>query len=130
MDEGHEMYEMHFPAPDVGPKNGGLTMVVALQGYADAGLAVAGSASHLIDALHTLHQERLHGHMERMRRRRLIFGRREECVLTFRDDERRKEDMFRLPLKKLKELPGETQVICGHGSMTTIEREIRDNPYL
>ena len=49
MDEGHEMYEMHFPAPDVGPKNGGLTMVVALQGYADAGLAVAGSASHLID---------------------------------------------------------------------------------
>lgn len=51
MDEGHEMYEMHFPAPDVGPKNGGLTMVVALQGYADAGLAVAGSASHLIDAL-------------------------------------------------------------------------------
>ena len=51
MDEGHEMYEMQFPAPDVGPKNGGLTMVVALQGYADAGLAVAGSASHLIDAL-------------------------------------------------------------------------------
>ena len=32
MDEGHEMYEMQFPAPDVGPKNGGLTMVVALQG--------------------------------------------------------------------------------------------------
>lgn len=51
MDEGHEMYEMQFPAPDVGPKNGGLTMVVALQGYADAGLAVAGSAGHLIDAL-------------------------------------------------------------------------------
>ncbi len=51
MDEDHEMYEMQFPAPDVGPKNGGLTMVVALQGYADAGLAVAGSAGHLIDAL-------------------------------------------------------------------------------
>ncbi|MDD4101869.1 MAG: MBL fold metallo-hydrolase [Kiritimatiellae bacterium] len=33
-------------------------------------------------------------------------------------------------LKKLTALPGETQVICGHGSMTTIEREIRDNPYL
>ncbi|WP_295628472.1 PAC2 family protein [uncultured Corynebacterium sp.] len=51
MDEEHEMYEMQFPAPDVGPKNGGLTMVVALQGYADAGLAVAGSAGHLLDAL-------------------------------------------------------------------------------
>lgn len=45
------MYEMQFPAPDVGPKNGGLTMVVALQGYADAGMAVAGSASHLLGAL-------------------------------------------------------------------------------
>ncbi len=51
MDEGHEMYEMQFPAPEVGPKNGGLTMVVALQGYADAGLAVASSAGHLTDAL-------------------------------------------------------------------------------
>ncbi|MCG7438720.1 PAC2 family protein [Corynebacterium freneyi] len=51
MDEGHEMYEMQFPAPEVGPKNGGLTMVIALQGYADAGMAVAGSAGHLTDAL-------------------------------------------------------------------------------
>ena len=33
-------------------------------------------------------------------------------------------------LKRIKELPGETQVICGHGPMTTIGREIRDNPYL
>ncbi len=33
-------------------------------------------------------------------------------------------------LQKLKVLPLETQVICGHGPMTTIERELRDNPYL
>ena len=51
MDEEHGMYEMRFPAPDIGPSDGRLTMVVALQGYADAGLAVTGSARHLLDAL-------------------------------------------------------------------------------
>lgn len=51
MDQDHGMYEMRFPAPEMGPSDGRLTMVVALQGYADAGLAVTGSARHLLDAL-------------------------------------------------------------------------------
>ncbi|MEJ6019559.1 PAC2 family protein [Corynebacterium sp. H113] len=45
------MYEMQFPVPEVGGDKGGLTLVVALQGYADAGLAVANSATHLLDSL-------------------------------------------------------------------------------
>lgn len=33
-------------------------------------------------------------------------------------------------LKSLTKLPPHTKVICGHGPMTTIAREIRNNPYL
>ncbi|WP_075691880.1 PAC2 family protein [Corynebacterium sphenisci] len=47
----HRMYDMEFPAPEVRPAEGRLTMVVALQGYADAGMAVGGSAEHLVGAL-------------------------------------------------------------------------------
>ncbi|WP_448850911.1 PAC2 family protein [Corynebacterium sp. 335C] len=49
--DGDRMYEMEFPAPEVRPADDGLTLVVALQGYADAGHAVGGSAQHLLDAL-------------------------------------------------------------------------------
>ncbi len=49
--DGDRMYQMEFPAPEVHPADDGLTLVVALQGYADAGHAVGGSSQHLLDAL-------------------------------------------------------------------------------
>ncbi|MEJ5927102.1 PAC2 family protein [Corynebacterium sp. H128] len=46
------MYELEYPAPEVSSEGShGPTLVVALQGYADAGQAVESSAQHLLDAL-------------------------------------------------------------------------------
>lgn len=50
--ESEHMYELEFPAPQVSPDGAeGPTLVVALQGYADAGQAVDSSAQHLRAAL-------------------------------------------------------------------------------
>lgn len=51
-DKERRMYELEYPAPEVnaGPQ-GGPTLIVALQGYADAGHAVETSADHLLAAL-------------------------------------------------------------------------------
>ncbi len=49
---GDRMYELEFPAPEVkGTAQQGPTLIVALDGYADAGLAVDASAQHLLSAL-------------------------------------------------------------------------------
>ncbi|MCQ9351540.1 PAC2 family protein [Corynebacterium sp. 153RC1] len=46
------MYELQFPAPEVNNADSqGPTLIVALQGYADAGHAVEHSADHLLAAL-------------------------------------------------------------------------------
>ncbi|MDO4928528.1 MAG: PAC2 family protein [Corynebacterium sp.] len=45
-----KMYALEFPAPEVSHE-GGPTLVVALEGYADAGTAVASSSEHLLAAL-------------------------------------------------------------------------------
>lgn len=45
------MYELEFPTPHIGSENEGPTLIVALQGYADAGHAVDGSSEHLLAAL-------------------------------------------------------------------------------
>ncbi|AQU92947.1 PAC2 family protein [Corynebacterium pseudotuberculosis] len=46
------MYELEFPAPEVSLKDSeGPTLIVALQGYADAGHAIDASAEHLLAAL-------------------------------------------------------------------------------
>ena len=51
-DEAREIYELEYPAPDVGTNSDdGLTLVVALNGYADAGMAVENAADHLVSAL-------------------------------------------------------------------------------
>ncbi|MDC7088178.1 PAC2 family protein [Corynebacterium pseudodiphtheriticum] len=51
-DDAREMYELEYPAPDMGNNsNDRLTLVVALNGYADAGMAVEAAADHLISAL-------------------------------------------------------------------------------
>lgn len=51
-DNERRMYELEYPAPEVGSgASGGPTLIVALQGYADAGLAVEGGADHLLAAL-------------------------------------------------------------------------------
>lgn len=51
MPDPHDnMYQLEFPAPDV-PHNEGPTLVVALGGYADAGMGVTHSADHLLAAL-------------------------------------------------------------------------------
>lgn len=39
-------------------------------------------------------------------------------------------DQLRLSLQRLKQLPDNTRVICGHGPDTTIGEEKRSNPYL
>ncbi len=47
------MYEIQFPVPEVAHDHSekqGLNLVIALQGYADAGSAVTKSASHLLEA--------------------------------------------------------------------------------
>lgn len=51
-DEQRNMYELEYPAPAVdGGETTGPTMIVAMQGYADAGHAVEGAAGHLKAAL-------------------------------------------------------------------------------
>lgn len=51
-DNNDRMYELEYPSPEVsGQTAGGPTLIVALQGYADAGHAVESSSSHLMDAL-------------------------------------------------------------------------------
>lgn len=46
------MYELEYPAPDVATDGvSGPTLIVALQGYADAGQAVDSGAAHLLQAL-------------------------------------------------------------------------------
>lgn len=51
-DDQRHMYELEYPAPavDAGASSGP-TLIVAMQGYADAGHAVEGAASHLKAAL-------------------------------------------------------------------------------
>ncbi|CAM2746849.1 PAC2 family protein [Corynebacterium propinquum] len=51
-DDARDMYELEYPAPDMGSKSGDRpTLVVALNGYADAGMAVEAAADHLVSAL-------------------------------------------------------------------------------
>jgi predicted ATP-grasp superfamily ATP-dependent carboligase len=51
-DNERRMYELEYPAPEVGAgTQDGPTLIVALQGYADAGHAVETSADHLLAAL-------------------------------------------------------------------------------
>lgn len=46
----NRMYELEFPAPEVSPTDGP-TLIVALDGYADAGMAISSSSQHLLAAL-------------------------------------------------------------------------------
>ena len=51
-DDQRQMYELEYPAPAVDDgASSGPTLIVAMQGYADAGHAVEGAAGHLKDAL-------------------------------------------------------------------------------
>ena len=52
MDRHTRMYDLEYPSPEVAvtPEHGP-TLIVALQGYADAGHAVESSANHLLHAL-------------------------------------------------------------------------------
>lgn len=52
MNDESKMYELEYPAPPMNyDSSQGPVLIVALQGYADAGLAVESAASHLKDAL-------------------------------------------------------------------------------
>ena len=46
-DQERHMYELEYPAPAVGEGPAGPTLIIAMQGYADAGHAVEGAADHL-----------------------------------------------------------------------------------
>ncbi|MDU0477868.1 PAC2 family protein [Staphylococcus chromogenes] len=51
-DHKPNMYELEYPSPEVtAAENDGPTLIVALHGYADAGMAVESSANHLRAAL-------------------------------------------------------------------------------
>ena len=51
-DDKRHMYELEYPAPAVdGGASSGPTLIIAMQGYADAGHAVEGAAGHLKAAL-------------------------------------------------------------------------------
>lgn len=52
MPDDNRMYELEYPSPDINSEsNDGPTLIVALQGFADAGHAVDGAAKHLKAAL-------------------------------------------------------------------------------
>lgn len=52
MSDNGRMYELEYPAPSVeGDGHDGLTMIIALHGYADAGQGVQQAAQHLLQAL-------------------------------------------------------------------------------
>lgn len=52
MSDDNRMYELEYPSPAVGEgAPAGPTLIIAMQGYADAGHAVEGSADHLKAAL-------------------------------------------------------------------------------
>jgi len=52
MSDERRMYELEYPSPNVGEGSpAGPTLIIAMQGYADAGHAVEGSAEHLKAAL-------------------------------------------------------------------------------
>lgn len=47
-DESRHIYELQYPSPEVGNTTPGLTLIVALEGYADAGQAIDIAARHLL----------------------------------------------------------------------------------
>ncbi|CAM5384987.1 PAC2 family protein [Corynebacterium variabile] len=51
MSENDRMYELEYPAPGIGDGIGGVPLVIALQGYADAGQGVQQASQHLLQAL-------------------------------------------------------------------------------
>lgn len=52
MSENNRMYELEYPAPGTRDEaDGGVPLVIALQGYADAGQGVQQAAQHLLQAL-------------------------------------------------------------------------------
>ena len=52
MNDENRMYELEYPSPEVGSdQSDGPTLIIALQGYADAGHAVDGASRHLRAAL-------------------------------------------------------------------------------
>lgn len=53
MSDRNRMYELEYPGPSFGVSegDGGLSMVIALQGYADAGQGVQQAGQHLLQAL-------------------------------------------------------------------------------
>ncbi len=55
-DESRHIYELQYPSPEVEGAAPGLTLIVALEGYADAGHAIEIAASHLLNVSehHTL----------------------------------------------------------------------------
>ena len=54
MPTNNRMYELEYPSPaGLGESSEGPTLIVALQGYADAGHAIEGVSNHLNAALET-----------------------------------------------------------------------------
>ena len=51
--DNRSMYELEFPSPDMSSNRSqpGITMVIALQGYADAGHAVEATSDHILSSL-------------------------------------------------------------------------------
>lgn len=51
MSSERHMYELEYPSPEIDQNQNGPLLLIALEGYADAGQAVAGSSQHLLQAL-------------------------------------------------------------------------------
>ncbi|MGV0395977.1 PAC2 family protein [Corynebacterium uberis] len=52
MHDNRDMYELEYPTPDIAGEGApGPVLIIALQGYADAGQAVSASSDHLLAAL-------------------------------------------------------------------------------
>lgn len=51
MSSERPMYELEYPSPRIDHNQNGPLLLIALEGYADAGQAISGSAQHLLQAL-------------------------------------------------------------------------------
>ncbi len=99
-DKERSMYELEYPAPEVsGAHESTVTMVVALQGYADAGHAVEAAADHLLAAL----DNRL---VASFNNDELIDYRSRRPTVTLRDSHIDRVDKLELGLRVLRDVEG------------------------
>ncbi|KQB86543.1 PAC2 family protein [Corynebacterium lowii] len=100
-EESRRMYKLEYPSPEVSADgNTGPTLIVALQGYADAGQAVSASADHLMAAL----ENRL---VASFNTDELIDYRSRRPTVTMENNEVTKIEKLALAMRVLRDIQGQ-----------------------